>query len=349
MKRKFFSLLAAVIAVAGLVNVSFAKTQKIRKDATQTTQLAAKLPVSDGVVRIDLQRLMSTALPQVLNAKPELLAEFNAKIDQIKAQTGIDLRQFEQLAVGVKFQQGAAKNIAIQGIALASGKYDANALTTAMKLAAGSKFREEKVGAKTIYIFTPKEIAPTLSVPNISLPGLGTVIDFNKVLSHEMAIGALDKGTLAFGNPALVREALAGRTHVAQNILALVNRNASALISFGGNTPSGLSQFVNLDKDELGANLDSIRQLFGAVNVGDGNATISVTAKTTNAQQATDLEATISGLQMLGKSLLGGMKGADKAVYARIAGNTKITRNADEVNLAMQIPQSDIDILFGKK
>ncbi|MGI8468155.1 MAG: hypothetical protein ACR2N3_06865 [Pyrinomonadaceae bacterium] len=350
MNRKFFSFLAITAVLLSLAVVSFAGTKKIKKTARQNNQLSAKLPVSDMVVNIDLQRLMSVALPQILNSKPQMLAEINAKIDEIKMQTGIDLRQFERIAVGLKYQQNAPKNVDLQPVALARGKYDANALLAAMKLVAKDKFREEKVGAKTIYIFTPKEIAPNLSIPNISLPGLGVVVNFDKILSSEMAITALDANTLAFGTPARVRETLESKPRVGQEILALANRNPNAVISFGGNVPPDLASFLNMtETDEIGKNINSIRQLFGSMDVNDGKAIVSVTAKTATAQQAEDLESTVSGLQMLGKSVLGGMRGNDKAVYARMAENAKITRAGSEVMLNLQVPQSDIDILLGKK
>lgn len=354
MRRKFFSCLAITAVLLSLVIVSFAETKRIRKTVRQNNQqvnqLAAKLPASDMVENIDLQRLISVALPQILNTKPQTLAEINAKIDEIKAQTGIDLRQFEQLAVGLKYRQNAPKNVDLQPVALARGKYDANALLTAMKLVAKDKFREEKVGAKTIYIFTPKEIAPNLSLPNISLPGLGVVVNFDKILSGEMAATALDANTLAFGTPERVRETLESKSRVGQEILALVNRNPNAVISFGGNTPPDLAGFLNMtEADEIGKNINSIRRMYGLMDVNGGKAFVSMTAKTATAQQAADLESTVSGLQMLGKSVLGGMRGNDKAVYARMAENARITRSADEVMLNLQVPQSDIDILLGRK
>ncbi len=158
MKRKKFILLTISFVLLSLTVASFAKTGRDKKAIVQTNGLAAKLPSSDLVARVDLQRLMNVALPQILNSKPQMLAGVNAKIDEIKAQTGIDLRQFEQIAVGLKYQQNASQIVDLQPVALVSGKYDANILLTAMKLAAKDKFREEKSGAKTIYIFTPRTL-----------------------------------------------------------------------------------------------------------------------------------------------------------------------------------------------
>lgn len=354
MKRKIFTYPVIVAVLLSLVTVSFAKTEKVKKTVRQTNSLAAELPVSDAAAVIDLQRLLNTALPQILNAKPQTLTVVNAKIDEVKNQTSIDLRQFEQVAVGVNYRQTAPKKFDLLPVALARGKYNADALLTAMKLAAGNKFREEKVGAKTIYIFAPREIVPNNNPQNnrsIVLPGLGIIIDLDKIFAGEIAVAAFDDKTLAFGKLARVRETLEGKSRIAQNILALVNRNPNVVISFGGNVPTNfLAEMFNLtEDDEIGKNINSIRQMYGSLDAADGKAIVAVTAKTTDAKQAEDLETTVSGFQMLGKSVLGGMRGDDKKIYARMAENAKITREGSEVMLNLQVPQSDIDVLLGKK
>jgi hypothetical protein len=52
---------------------------------------------------------------------------------------------------------------------------------------------------------------------------------------------------------------------------------------------------------------------------------------------------------MVGKAFLGGEKGADKKVFARMIENARIINNGSEVMLDLQVPQSDIDILVGMK
>ncbi|MGI9037049.1 MAG: hypothetical protein ACR2GD_13570 [Pyrinomonadaceae bacterium] len=358
MKRKIFNYLMITTVLFSLIVTSFAGTRKVKKIVSQTNQptdqLVAKLPASDVAARIDLQRLMNVALPQILNAKPQMLTGINAKIDEIKSQTGIDLRQFDELAVGAAYSQTASKNFDLQPVALASGKYEMNALLTVMKLAAKDKFREERVGAKTIYIFSPREIVPNKNPQNagssIILPGLGMIINLDKIFAGEMAVAALDAHTLAFGNLARVRQTLENKPRLGQDILALVNRNPNAVISFGANMPPDFARFLNMtETDEIGKNINSIRQMYGALDADGGSAQISVTAKTANAKQAEDLESTVAGLQTLGKSVLGGMRGSDKAVYARMAENARITRAGSEVMLNLQVPQSDIDVLLGKK
>ena len=351
MKRKIFTLLTIVFVISAFAGDSFAKTRN--KKIRQTNSLVAKLPVSDMVARVDLQRLMSVALPQVLNANPQMLADVNAKIEQIKSATGIDLRRFEQLAVGFKYQQIAPKNVDLQPVALASGKDDSAGLLTAIKAVAKDKIREEKSGTKTIYIFTPQEVVPNTNPSggnkNIVIPGIGLLMSLDKLFSGEIAVAEFDKNILAIGKPSRVREILESKARVAPDVLALANRNAASVITFGGNAPADMAQFFGLEDDEMGRNLNSIKQMSGGMDFAGENATVTVMAKTATPKQAEELETTVAGLQMFGKSILGGLKGNDKAVYARIVDGAKISRTTDEVNLNLQIPQSDIDILVGKK
>ncbi|MGH9820451.1 MAG: hypothetical protein ACRD43_09815, partial [Pyrinomonadaceae bacterium] len=65
------------------------------------------------------------------------------------------------------------------------------------------------------------------------------------------------------------------------------------------------------------------------------------------ADQAQSLLDTLQGLQVIGKAFLGGAKGQDKEVYARMIDNAKFARVVNEVTFDLAVPQSDIDILIG--
>ena len=83
------------------------------------------------------------------------------------------------------------------------------------------------------------------------------------------------------------------------------------------------------------------------MDVGVTGASLNLTARTLQNAQAQGLLETLEGLQMLGKAFLGGSKGPDKQVYARLIENAKFTAKGNEVMLDLQVPQSDIDILVG--
>jgi hypothetical protein len=343
MRYKIFAFVAASAFLLNGVAAAFAQT----KANNQTNQsLAALLPASDAVVTLDIQRLLSESVPQVLSGKPETLGEINAKIDEIRDKTGLDARQFEQVVIGVTMKQATAREVDLEPLFLARGKYNANTLITVAKLASKGKYREEKLGNRTIYVFSGKDIVAQ-NKPQTKNSWLDRAIDrMVSGLTKEIAVTSLDGNTLVFGSLARVRETLESKTRVGNEVLSLVNRKPNAVFSFGAKLPNGLSGFIDLDNDELGKTLDSIRQVSGAVEISDGNTALSVMAKTLKPEQAQGLHETLEGLQMLGKAFIGSGKGEDKKVYARMIDNARITRNLTEVSLDLQVQQTDINILL---
>ncbi len=350
MKKKIFALLVAFAFGVNTAAVAFADVKN--KNERQAQSLAALLPASDAVVAFNAQRLVNEALPQILSANQPMLKDILGKIDEVKNKTGVDLRQFEQFALGVSSKRNQAKEFDFEPVVLARGSFNAGALISLAKIALNGKYREEKVGDKIVYIFTPPapKIVPlnkkTQSNGSASKRALDKMFD---KLSREFAVSSYDNNTLAIGTTARVRETLQAKTRVEPEILSLVNRKPNALISFGMTVPNGMSALINLGNDELGKNIDSIRQISGSMDVTEGNAIVSLAAKTLRPEQAQALKETLDGLQMVGKSLLGGAKGADKKVFARMIENARVVNNAGEVTLDLQVPQSDIDILVGMK
>jgi len=343
MKYKILAFAVACVFILNGVTTSFAQT----KTGNQTNQLATLLPASDAVVTLDIQKLLNEAVPQVLSGKPQMLGEINAKIDEIREKTGLDARQFEQIVIGVSIKQVSAREVDLEPVFLARGKYNANALIAVAKLASKGKYREEKIGSRTIYVFSGKEIVGQ-NKPQTKNSWLDQAIDrMITGLTKEIAVTSLDGNTLAFGSIARLRETFDGKTRVTNQVLSLVNRKPNSAVSFGANLPGGLSSFIDLDNDELGKTLDSIRQMSGAVEARDGIVGVSLTAKTLKPEQAQDLHETLEGLQMLGKTLLGG-KSADRQVYTRMIDNVRFTRNLTEVSLDLQVPQTDINILLAE-
>ena len=349
MKKKIFALLVAIAFGVNMAAVALADV-KTNKNERQTGSLAALLPASDAVVTFNGQRLVNEGLPQVLSANQPMLKGILGKIDEVKNKTGVDLRQFEQFALGISTKRIGAKEFDFEPVVLARGSFTAAAMISLGKVALNGKYREEKIGDKTVYIFTPPVgIKPQIKAQtnkSVFEKAMDKMID---KLSREFAVSSYDGNTLAIGSPARVREALQTKMRVSSEVLSLVNRKPNALINFGMTVPSGMSALINLENDELGKNIDSIRQISGVIDLAEGNAIVSLAAKTLRPEQAQALRETLDGLQMVGKTLLGGSKGADKKVFARMIENARITNNAGEVTLDLQVPQSDIDILVGVK
>ena len=317
----------------------------------QTAQLAALLPASDGALTFNMRRLVGEALPQVLSSNPLMLGKILGKIDEIKNETGLDLRQFEQIAVGISSKKVFNRETVFEPVVLARGTFNAGALLALAKVAAKAKYREEKIGERTVYVFAPKEIIRQHSktLPNAAAKKSSmfekAIDQMFKGLNGEIAVTAFDSNTLAIGSPTRVRETFNAKTRIGSDVLELINRKPNAIMNFGVKLPDGLSQFINLDDDEIGKNLKAIRQISGAVDVGGGNATVSLAAKTLEAGQAKNLQEFLEGMQIVGKAFIGGSKGADKKVYARMIDNARISGSGNEVMLDLQVPQSDIDIL----
>lgn len=347
MIKKFFAFTLALLFVLNTTAAFAGDTKKPKsKKAAVQNRLVTLLPASDGVILVDLQRLLNDALPQIFSANPAKLNEINEQIDQIKTQIGLDVRQFEQIAVGVSFKQTAAAKNTVDPVILARGKYNSEALLTLAKIAGKGKYREEKVGSKAIYIFAAKELLAEHKA-KITNNSPNKIFDFlSQKLPSEIAVATVDANTLAFGSIARVRETFESKAKIDPNLALLVNRKPNSIMSFAANTPTGLKQFIDLDDDMLGQSMGSIRQLHGAVNVAGGNVMSSVTAKLINAEQAKSLEETLGGLKGLISGILTGARGDDKKVYARIIESAKITRLAADVSIDLQVANADVALLI---
>lgn len=322
----------------------------------QTNQLVNNLPASDGAMTLNVQRLVGEALPQTLSGNQKMLADVLGGIDKLKEKTGVDLRQFETVAVGVSSKKSAAGEFDFAPVVLARGTFSATSFITLAKIAANSKYREEKIGARTVYIFSPKQLMK--SSPKTTKPAAknGSAIEraIDRMfdgLENELAVTAFDSNTLAVGSLARVRETLGTNARIGGEVLDLISRKPNAVMNFGMKLPGGLSSFIKLDNDELGKNLDAIRFVGSAVDVSDGNALASVTAKTATPEQAKGLQEILDTFQRFGKSFIGSTKINGREVYARLIEDARIGQSGNDVMLDLSIAQTDINTLlaaFGK-
>lgn len=346
MKSKIFVFL--IISAFIFSAIAFVFSQKT--SAKNASELAALLPASEMVVTMDGQKTFNTALPQVLSANKEMLDKFNARIDSFKNKFGIDARQFEQVAVGANAKQISAGKTEVQPFILARGAFNSAQMITAAKQFSKGKYKEEKIGNRTIYIFKISEIAPQDNSQK-SQSFFDKILDkMLDSISDEIALTNYDNNTLAFGTAARVREAFKNeKSRVSAEILALGTRNPNAVINFGGKMPKGAGVFLPLDNDELGNTIDAINQFSGSLDIAGGKTNLFVLAKTLKEDDAQAIYDLIDVMRSFGKLALGGNKSADKQVYARMIENANITRSGTEVSLSLEVPQSDIDILVGKK
>ncbi len=343
--KNILSLFAAVVLMTAALFIS----GDTRNASAQTgSDLLAQLPASDAVATINLKRLLNEVVPQVLASQPAKLAEFNAKIDEIKAQTGVDMRQFEQAAVGVTLVKGPAGKIDAEPILLMRGSFNAAGLVAVGKIAAKGKFRQEQIGGTAVTIFTiPEEIKQT-SKPGQKDEAVENVMD--KTMSGEFAVYPVDANTLGFGKLLKVRSVLTNKTasnHVSADLTTLINRNPNAVMNFAGNVPAGSSAMLGMDNDQIGKIINSLRQMFGSVDMNNGSASLLLAARTAEEPQAKELEDSLLGLQMLGKGFLGSKADEKSQAISRLVENLKITRSLSEVQLQADLPKSDLNQLVG--
>ncbi len=347
-----YRILTALVILAFALNA--VASGPVANSGSPSNELAQLLPASDGVITLDSNRLFNEALPLILSANPTAMKKINQKLDQLESETGVDLRNFKQVAVGIKAKVISGKKVQYQPVILARGEIDSKGLIAVARLVSNGTYTTEKIGSRTIYIFSAEEIIEKnkpkaddkKDEKSFLEKGLDSIIGG---LSNEIALTAYDEHTVAIGTPARVRELIGKSPRVDAAVLNLLNRKSDAVANMGAILPDGVSKFIKLGNDELGKTLDSIRQLQGSLTVADEIASVSVMAKTLGNDDAENLHATLTGFQILGKAIFGNSTSPDKQVYARVIENADIKRDANAVMLELSVPKSDIDILVGKK
>src|SRR5688572_961481 len=109
MKIRFFAFFVLSVMALNLGASTFADTKGKSSVKVQNGQLVSLLPSSDGVITLDARRFFNDALPKVLSGNPAMLDKVLGKVNEVQTETGIDLRQFEYVAVGVSARKIAAK------------------------------------------------------------------------------------------------------------------------------------------------------------------------------------------------------------------------------------------------
>ncbi len=345
MKTRFIAFAAAACLLLNFVAFANVDTRKQRAKKRQITRLVSLLPASDGVAVIDSKRFFNDAMPQVLSANQPILGEITTKLTEIENRTGISLRKFDNVVVGVAMKEVKPKEVDFDTVAIASGDINAGALISIAKLASKGNYREEKINGRTVFVFTAKDVMQKTSQTTKSK----TTDMMNKALdglTKEIAVSTLDNNTLVLGSFKRVTETLEANTRVSSDLTTMLAQRAGSVMGFAIKTPNGTSKFLPLDNDELGKNVDSIRYLSGSVDVAAVGTSLQLTAQTVKPEQAEGLKSTLEGLQILGGAVLGGSKRTDQRVYARMIKAAKFGVRANEVTLDLLVPQADIDILI---
>src|SRR5437868_2895477 len=153
MKNKIFTLFTASLMVFNLAGFALADAKNGKAEKAPVNPLVALLPASDAVVSLDAKRFFLDGLPRILASNQPVLAEITSNLENIKSSLGIDLRQFDQVAIGLAAKRISPTEVDFDPVVIARGNFSTGALVSVAKLASNGTYREEKVGTRTVYIF----------------------------------------------------------------------------------------------------------------------------------------------------------------------------------------------------
>ena len=337
-KRALSSILSLFIALSAIVLVNSRAERHVMARAAGSYTLSS-LPASDAVIYIDAQRLLTDSIPGLLVNSPKLLASVNQGIDQFKEKSGIDLRTFDSVAVGVRFNP-LPTGEDFKLVFLAQGRFDANAvLDAALGAASRSGFypQERQYDGRTLYVLSRQKqeverTEQTIDKPEEAPPN-----------RHEMALAVVDANTFAFGNFESVRAALdISAERVSDELVQLATRTPGAIIGFSGNVPAFFKEQLAKDKETIARNFAAVRQVYGSINATATDAEISMTLRTENADQARHVNEAVNALKLLvglapKKPAMGDMRPLPEIIKA-----LTITNEGNEVLLNLKLTQADV-------
>lgn len=345
MKTRIIAAVTLTALLLGLNVFAGGDARSAKQKKAEISRLVAMLPASDGVVVFDSKRFVGEALPRILSGNQPMLAEVNARIAQMESATGIDLKKFDQVAVGVAIRKVGPTDVDFDSVALANGDINAGALLAVARLASKGNYREEKIGGKTAYVFSVKDIAATTAAPAGSKVA-GVIDRALKGLTRDVAVVEMNRNTLAIGSLARIKDAIAGAAKPGADVTGLLSTREASILSFAVKTPGGIAQLISLDDDALGMDLNSIEYLSGALDVTPAGAAINLSARTRQPEKAQSLRDTLDGLKMVGGAVFGNSKRPDQQVYGRLIKDAKIEARGNDVSVDLPISQADIDSLL---
>jgi hypothetical protein len=328
-----FSLM--LLLVGTLSASSFAQNR--RSAPPQASKLFNVLPPSDAVAIVKLRQVLNDAMPKLLSTNPDKLAQANAQIEQFKTRTGLDPRSFEEMVFGVRYSYPSEGVTKLTSVAIANGTFSSGAMVAAGRIATNGKYREEQHRGKTIYIFNLDQQIKLLGVLDIKV--------------GELAVAPLDANTLALGDLQIVRETLDQKRGAAARanaeLIALANRNPTAIVGFGGNISEQLRANLSITNDAIARDLTAVRQVYGSVGFTEKDVVIALAARTVDEPSARNLGNTIEALKQFGALLVNRLPAA-KAALARSALNSlTITNQGNELQITTSVAQTEIAPIMG--
>ncbi|HEY3104683.1 MAG TPA: hypothetical protein VGJ69_13925 [Pyrinomonadaceae bacterium] len=331
------NLLTFALMTLTAVSICAQQPARARTTTTQarTADIFAFVPQSDGIVVVDVDRLLNETLPRVFAGDTAKLAQINSEIDKFKTQTGIDARAFNRVVVAARYTYPSAKVTKLEPVAIAQGKFDVKALTLAARLAAKGNAREEKYRGATITILTINDQIKLFGLWNMRV--------------RDLALTALNSNTVAVGTPATVRATIdAARTprRDSADLVSLATRDPQAVIGFGANVPAALWAHLNLGNDATAQDASSIRQAYGSLGTTATDVSLTLVARTETPAAAKNLGDILTGLKQLAGFMIMQMTGDKKALAQSALENLKINARGNEIEIRTQVAAANLASLM---
>jgi hypothetical protein len=335
-KRKLFGNLVAVTLLATTV-ATYAQRTNRRPAVTRTTatDIFAFVPKSDGIVVVDVNRLLNETLPTVFAGDSAKLTQINSEIDKFKAQTGIDARTFSRAVIAARYTYPSPNVTKLEPVAIATGSFNPTTIVSSARAAAKGTAREEKYGGTTITILTMNDQIKVFGLWNMYV--------------RELAIAPLNADTVAVGTPATVRAVIsAGKTaqRESADLVTLATRDPQAVLGFGANVPASVWTGLNLGTDAIAKDASSIRQAYGSVGTSTTDVSVTIVARTETPTAAKNLGETVTSLSQLAGFMVLQMTGDKRALAQAALSNLKINVRANELELRTQVAAASIASLM---
>jgi hypothetical protein len=338
-KNSFFKSLAPglafIFALSAFSNTGTAQRSRRAPASAAAPSLLSSLPPSDAVALVNVARVLDEAVPKLLAENPTRLAEVNAELANFKAQTGLDPRSFDQIALGLSYQYPSEGVTKITTVAIARGAFNSGAIVAAGRLAANGKYVEQKYQGKTIYLFTLDRQIRLLGLWDLKL--------------RDLAVTSLDGNTLALGDLESVRgviDANRTRKHPNPELIALATRDPNAILGFGGNISEELLRNLRISNDNVARELTAVRQVYGTLGMTTTDLELMVAARTVDTYSAKNLGDTVEGLKQFGALFINRLSAAKGTLARSALSNLKITTQGNELQIRTAVAHSQVTPLM---
>jgi hypothetical protein len=257
----------------------------------------ASFPDSQAVLYVNARRIVNELLPRVMPA-----ADYQ-KILASAQKGGFDARDLDYAAVAIRFANPAPENGLPEFLVVVRGGFNADALLTVGRIAAGSqslKTRQETYGSKTIDIFDTESIEKAMADSDADK---GVEGGRPKMPYPEVAVTTLDSRTLVAGVPAYVKAAIdaaAGQGRLSASTLDLAARDPQALWSLTAVLPPTLPEYLHKAGVPANEELDRTLAWMKQISLSQGMDAINLTFHAALLTDQPEHASALSGLVRMG-------------------------------------------------